>query len=1224
MQSLRVYFVAAKGDLCYALQAAVIPKEKWRRIYTLLQALRPYEETLEGLFVGAKLGVESPWSTTAREILLAIGVEEVRQIACFRQSNNYDPLLEARYEGLHGQLFSEKQLPVPTFPVHDLPTYNKQAALALSKKEVQILKKHTAALGRPLSDTEVFGWAQIHSEHCRHKLFNAQFVLDRKPCERSLFDWIKATTATHTNQVVSAYKDNVAFFSGPKVLGFSAEAAEKPSFFRLQSYESVLSLKAETHNFPTTVEPFYGAATGTGGEIRDRMAGGRGSLPLAGTAVYMTPYARLSNLQPWEKAVAARKWLYQRPEQLLIKASNGASDFANKFGQPLICGSLLTFEHYDSSTTKITAYDKVVMLAGGVGIAKASHAKKQRPRNGDLLLLLGGDNYRIGMGGGSVSSTTTGNQSKSKEQQAIQRANPEMQKRVADCLRNLLSYEPNPIRSIHDHGAGGHLNCFAELLEGVGGDIYLDALPRGDSSLSYTELLCNESQERIGLVIEKKDLSRVEAIAKREKCPLYVVGAVTETGQFRCIDRQNGQKPVDMPIEQLISQLPRQEIQASTKKTSTRPLHLQSDKLYAYTEAVLQLESVACKDWLTNKVDRCVGGRVAMQPCCGPLQLPLNNLGAVQLAYGDTRGLATSIGHAAVAGLLSASSGSRLSLAEALTNLVWAPLTYGLSGVSCSANWMWPQGKNEMARLYEAVSSLSRYASSLGINIPTGKDSLSMQQRYSSGEVVSAPGTLIISAAAEVSDLRQLISPVLRSGTASELLYVPLGKDFNLGGSALAQICSQLGDCPPEPLPGIAFAKVFSVIQDLIREEKVLAGHDIGSGGLLVSLLELCFASPGLGMRLDLSPLSREASLLQFLFSESPALLLQVSESSDCRDVLTKRGVAYSCLGSPRAAETAATLDIRHRSTFFSFDIASYRKIWFSRSSALDALQRSPSVATSREEQLGKQPLQYRFPSHFSGKWPKHPTKQRTATILREKGSNSDQEMAYALHRAGFKVQDMHTSDLTEGRDDLQQTDFLVFVGGFSHADVLGASRGWAATLKYNPYAARALEAFYEREDVLSLGVCNGCQLMGELGLLGSDSDSHPRLQPNESQYFECAFVALEVLESPSVLFSSLAGLRLGAWAAHGEGRFLLPNSEDFPLVARYAYANYPAHPNGSDLLAACLCSKEGRHNAIMPHIERALQPFHWGYYPFERKKTDEVSPWILPLVAAHDWLSGR
>ena len=1199
-------------------------EEKWKTIYTILQATHSYEDTIKGVFVGVLPNMESPWSTTAKEILYAIGIEEVRRIALFRKSSTYDPLLETRYEGLDRHLFSKKYLPLSSFNVDDISSYNKQSALALSKKEVQLLQEYANILGRSLSDTEVFGWAQIHSEHCRHKIFNAKFVVNGKLSKRSLFDWIKSTTAKHPNQVVSAYKDNVSFFSGPEVIGFSAKNAEKPSFFGLQPYKSVISLKAETHNFPTTVEPFYGAGTGTGGEIRDRMSGGQGSIPLAGTAVYMTPYARIGSLQPWEKAVAARKWRYQRPDQLLIKASNGASDYANKFGQPLVCGSLLTFEHYNSKTNQTCAYDKVVMMAGGIGTAKEKHSQKKKPRKGDLLLVVGGENYRIGMGGGTISSVGTGNQSVITEQQAIQRANPEMQKRVADCLRALINSNPNPIRSIHDHGAGGHLNCFAELLEEVGGDIYIDTLPRGDSSLSHKELLCNESQERIGLLIAKSDLLKVETIAKRERCPLYVVGIVTDTGRLRCIDRESKEKPVDMPMKYLISELPRQEIEASTKEVVHRPLELQTSNLYNYTEAILQIESVASKDWLTNKVDRCVGGKVAMQSCCGPFQLPLNNLGAVQTAYGDIRGIATSIGHAPIAGLLSAEVGSRLSLAEALTNLVWAPLTHGLSGVSCSANWMWPQSKSEMGRLYKAVSSLSKYASSLGINIPTGKDSLSMQQYYSSEEVVHSPGTVIVSAVAEVSDLRQLISPVLQSERESELLYVPLGKDFNLGGSALAQTLSQLGDKPPNSLSGLSFSKAFLATQSLIRSEKVLAGHDVSSGGLLVSLLELCFAGPKIGMSLDLSALGSEASLLEVLFSESPALLLQVLEKHNCSSFLTSKGVSHSRIGRLRPSEESTTLDIYYKGASFSFNVSKYRKIWFARSVALDALQRPALVAAERARELAQQPLEYRFPSHFQGQWPKQPRVQKIATILREKGSNSDQEMAYALYRAGFKVQDMHTSDLCEGRGNLLQTDFLVFVGGFSHADVLGASRGWAATLRQNSLASQSLKSFYEREDVLSLGVCNGCQLMGELGLLGGKISNHPRLLLNNSQHFECAFVALEILESPSVLFSSLSGLKLGVWAAHGEGRFLIPKPEEYSLVAQYAYTNYPAHPNGSDLSAACLCSKDGRHNAIMPHIERSLQPFHWAYYPSERKKTDHVSPWILPLVAAHDWLIDR
>ena len=1214
-----MYFVSDQLKWAYGLCSKALLSEKdWEQLYDLLEVEPSHHTALKGSFVGGVKGMETPWGTSAQEILDAMGLGQVYRIERFRvhdPSIEHDPLLECIYEELSASYFTSQLLPRPEKKVKDVSLYNQEAHLSLDESEVALLESYAHKLGRPLTETEVFGWAQIHSEHCRHKTFNASFVCDGKPYELSLFDWIRSTS-TEAARVVSAYKDNVAFLSGPRIKAWITERGDRPSFFREKSLKTILSLKAETHNFPTTVEPFYGASTGTGGEIRDRMAGGQGSIPLAGTAVYMTPYARLGELKPWERALSPRPWLYQRPDQLLIKSSNGASDYANKFGQPLICGSLLTFE-YQAPSQQLYAYDKVVMLAGGVGWAQAAHLEKKPLRAGHLLILLGGSNYRIGMGGGSVSSVSTGNYTEGTERQAIQRAHPEMQKRVFDCLRALLERDENPVLSIHDHGAGGHLNCFSELLEASGGDIHIDALPLGDHSLSYREILCNESQERMGIVIEAQDLEQVQAIARREGCPLYVVGEVTADDRIRCIDRHKKQTVVDLPTSWLMAKGERREVEVSSPRgLSGSPLSLDIDQIHSYAEQVMSLEGVASKDWLTNKVDRCVGGRVAMQPCCGPLQLPLNNLGVVKLDFSGHKGIATALGHAPGAALLSAEVGSRLSLARALSNLVWAPLSYGRSGISLSANWMWPQGAAERGRLYEAVASLAREAKKWGVNIPTGKDSLSMQQHYPSGEVVAAPGTVILSAVSEVKDVRALISPLLRTDEPSSIWYLPWGKEYHLGGSALAQTFSEIGDLPPDPLPAEACVKAFDAIQRLIEKAALLSGHDVGGGGILTTLLELCFSDLGRGMSIDLSAIEAP-SLLHLLFSESPGVVLQLRS-----DPGLEKWLSAAHLGI-RVGEVIQepSLQIKYRSQLQSFDVDRYRKIWFARSAELDACQRPPAMAAERASRLTLQPLRYRFPSHFNGKWPTRRPRLARASILRERGSNSDREVAYALHRAGFQVKDIHMSDLTSGRDQLEDTDFLVFVGGFSYGDVLGAAKGWASIFRQHQQAIESLDNFYDRADVLSMGICNGCQLMAHLKLLAREHPHHPYLEGNLSQQFECAFVGVEVMESPSLLFGQLAGLRLGAWVAHREGRFRIPEPKDFPLVARYAYAEYPAMPNGSDLSAACLCSADGRHHAIMPHIERSLQPSNWAYYPLDRARKDEVSPWILPFVSARDWL---
>ncbi|MDD2560240.1 MAG: phosphoribosylformylglycinamidine synthase, partial [Bacteroidales bacterium] len=678
---------------------------------------------IEGIFVGPRREMITPWSTNAVEMAMNLGLKGIDRIEEFTPVSEakaeHDPMLQRIYKVLDQEIFSIHKKPEPILYIRDIAAYNEQEGLALSPEEIDYLEKVSKKIGRHLSDSEVFGFSQVNSEHCRHKIFNGIFVIDGEAKEDSLFKLIRKTSETNPNQLVSAYKDNVAFNQGPRIEQFAPASGDNADFFETRDIESVISLKAETHNFPTTVEPFNGASTGTGGEIRDRLGGGKASLPIAGTAVYMTSYARNDKNRSWEQAIQARPWLYQTPEQILIKASNGASDFGNKFGQPLICGSLLTFEHEENQ--KKYAYDKVIMLAGGVGYANKTDALKEIPRTGQKIVVLGGDNYRIGMGGGAVSSVDTGKYSNAIELNAVQRANPEMQKRVSNVIRALAESDRNPIVSIHDHGAGGHLNCLSELVESTGGIIEMDKLPIGDPTLSAKEIIGNESQERMGLLVNEEDLPLMRQIADRERAPMYVVGETT--GDMRFVFKEkNGDCPIDMQLDDMFGKPPRTVITDQTIDETFSALRYDPSKLNEYIEKVLQLEAVACKDWLTNKVDRSVTGKVARQQCAGEIQLPVCDLGAVALDYRGKAGIATSIGHAPQAALVDPEAGSVLAIAEALTNIVWAPLSDKLAGVSLSANWMWPcKNPGEDARLYKAVEAASKFAIALGINIPTGK-----------------------------------------------------------------------------------------------------------------------------------------------------------------------------------------------------------------------------------------------------------------------------------------------------------------------------------------------------------------------------------------------------------------------------------------------------------------------------------------------------------------------
>lgn len=1192
-------------------------------------AKRVKEEALSGYFVGPRREMITPWSTNAVEITQNMGISGILRIEEFTWTDNektpFDPMLKAFYKGLDQHIFTIDKKPDAVVYIENIREYNRQEGLALNEEEIAYLEGLAKKLGRALTDSEVFGFSQVNSEHCRHKIFNGTFIIDGKEKESTLFKLIKKTSQENPNRIVSAYKDNCAFIEGPGAMQFAPHTQDKPDFYETKEIDTVISLKAETHNFPTTVEPFNGAATGTGGEIRDRIAGGQAALPIAGTAVYMTSYPRLDASRLWEQKIDPRRWLYQTPEDILIKASNGASDFGNKFGQPLICGSLLTFEHEEDGQTY--GYDKVIMQAGGVGFGNREQAMKHTPEVGDKVVLLGGDNYRIGMGGGAVSSVDTGVYAGAIELNAVQRSNPEMQKRVCNAIRAMAESSENPIVSIHDHGAGGHLNCLSELVEETGGKIHMEKLPVGDPTLSAKEIVGNESQERMGLVMKEKDVATLQKIADRERAPMYVIGETTGDMKFTFENAKTGEKPIDLELKDMFGNSPKTIMEDKTIREKYNDLEYAADKLEEYLEQVLQIEAVACKDWLTNKVDRSVTGRIVRQQCVGPLQLPLSDVAAVTLDYIGHRGIATSIGHAPVSAMADAGAGSRLAIAEALTNLVWAPIEKGLKGVSLSANWMWPCRKpGEDARLYQAVEAASEFAIALGVNIPTGKDSLSMTQKYGDKKVY-APGTVIISTVGEVNDFRKIVVPVLKNNPDTELVYIDFSFDkLKLGGSSFAQILNKVGKEVPDVKDSGYFVKAFTAVQELVDGGLVLAGHDISAGGMVTALLEMCFADNRLGLDVDLSFLS-EKDIIKILFAENPGVLLQIADkdAKKVSAILEQAGVAYGFIGKPGKA---GSLNIKKDAASWSLDIASLRDLWFKTSYLLDRRQSGEEKALERYKSYKNNELKYKFPQNFTGKladWGLELGRKGKsgvrAAVIREKGCQCERETAWALHLAGFDVKDVHMTDLVSGRETLEDVNMIVFVGGFSNSDVLGSAKGWAGAFKYNEKARQALENFYKRNDTLSLGICNGCQLMVELGLIYPEHKEMPKMLHNDSHKFESGFVNVTVQPNNSVLFGSLSGARLGVWVAHGEGKFGLPYAEsEYNIPLKYSYDAYPANPNGSPFAAAAIVSKDGRHLAMMPHLERSIAPWNWAYYAEDRQE-DEVTPWIEAFVNARKWI---
>ncbi len=1208
------------------------PSDSEKMEWLLGGAHRVGEDAIKGYFIGPRREMVTPWSTNAVEITQNMGISGIIRIEEFREVDSsdapYDPMLASFYDGLDGSIFTIDREPEPIIHISDIRAYNEEEGLALNEDEISYLEALSKRLGRPLTDSELFGFSQVNSEHCRHKIFNGRFIIDGVEREQSLFKMIKKTSAENPNRILSAYKDNCAFIDGPEATQFAPHRHDQPDYFETRRIDTVISLKAETHNFPTTVEPFNGAATGTGGEIRDRMAGGTAAIPMAGTAVYMTPYPRITCDRAWEEAVAPRRWLYQTPEQILIKASNGASDFGNKFGQPLICGSLLTFEHEENG--RCYGYDKVIMQAGGVGYANREHALKETPTAGERVVILGGDNYRIGMGGGAVSSVNTGLYAGAIELNAVQRSNPEMQKRVFNAIRAMSEEERNPIVSIHDHGAGGHLNCLSELVEDTGGVIDITKLPIGDPTLSDKEIVGNESQERMGLVIREEDLEHLKRVAERERAPIYVVGDTTGDKRFVFTDKRTGENPIDLDISDMLGNPPKTTMRDETLRESFSEIDYDSAKLEEYIEQVLQIEAVACKDWLTNKVDRSVTGKIARQQCVGPLQLPLSDVAVVALDYSSHKGIATSLGHAPMAGLIDSAVGSRLSISEALTNMLFAPIEGGLRGISLSANWMWPcRNPGEDARLYRAVEAASEYAIALGLNIPTGKDSLSMTQKY--GErVVLAPGTVIISTVGEVTDITKVVDPVLKCVADSEIAYIDFSATkMQLGGSSFAQVMGRVGDVAPDVKSAEYFASAFTALQRLVEGGYLLAGHDISAGGLITTLLEICFADNRIGADIDLSNIE-ESDIVKLLFSENPGVVVQFrdSDAKSVASILDEAGVAYSFIGR---VGKGGVLNLKKGEAKWSLDIPSLRDLWYKSSYLLDRLQSGEEKAAERYATYKKSPLTFKFPKHFTGKIADYGLDMERKTksgirlaIIREKGCQCDREMAWCSYLAGFDVKDVHVTDLVSGRETLEDVNMIIFVGGFSNSDVLGSAKGWAGALRYNERARKTLEKFYKREDTLSLGICNGCQCMVELGLIYPEDEEMPKMLHNDSHKFESGFVAVDIHKSNSIMLKSLEGSRLGIWVAHGEGKFYLPYAKErYDIPATYAYDTYPANPNGSPYATAAICSRDGRHLAMMPHFERALYPWNWAYYE-EGRSGDEVSPWIEAFINARKWIEER
>ena len=754
-------------------------------------------------------------------------------------------------------------------------------------------------------------------------------------------------------------------------------------------------------------------------------------------------------------------------------------------------------------------------------------------------------------------------------------------------------------------------------------------LPIGDKTLSSKEIIANESQERMGLLIDEKHIEHVRKIAERERAPLYVVGETTGDAHFSFV-QGDGVKPFDLDVAQMFGHSPKTYMVDKTVERHYEDVTYSQDKLDEYLSRVLQLEAVACKDWLTNKVDRSVTGKIARQQCQGEIQLPLSDCGVVALDYRGRKGIATALGHAPQAGLASPEAGSVLSVAESLTNIVWAPLEDGLDSVSLSANWMWPcrSQEGEDARLYSAVKALSDFCCDIKVNVPTGKDSLSMSQQYPDGTKIISPGTVIVSSGGEVSDIRKVVSPVVVNDANSSIYHIDFSFDEQrLGGSAFAQSLGKVGDDVPTVKNPEYFRDAFNTVQELIKKDLVMAGHDISAGGMITTLLEMCFANTKGGMDIDLKEIGGD-DMVKILMAENPGVIVQIADkdAEEFKTIMDNNSISYAMIGKP--AVGTRTLKVAKGAFNHEFDIDALRDVWYKTSYLLDRDQSMNGCADARHDNYKKQPLEMKFNDSFTGKLEQYgisaDRRERTgikAAIIREKGTNGEREMAYSLYLAGFDVKDVMMTDLISGRETLEDINMIVFCGGFSNSDVLGSAKGWAGAFLFNPKAKEALDKFYARKDTLSLGICNGCQLMVELNLINPEHEKKAKMLHNNSHKFESSFLSLDIQQNNSVMFGSLSGNKLGIWVAHGEGKFYLPEGEDkYNVVAKYNYAEYPGNPNGSDYAVAGICSADGRHLAMMPHLERAIFPWQNAWYPADRRN-DDVTPWIEAFVNARKWI---
>ena len=1220
------------------------------------------------LEVGPRMNFTTAWSTNAVAICHACGLPKIwriersrrylvvsdtalseEQLAAF-SAQVHDRMTECPYpEPL--ETFESGVRPAPVFEVPlleegraALERINRAMGLAFDDWDLDYYTDlFVSKIGRNPTNVECFDVAQSNSEHSRHWFFKGRLIVDGEEVPEHLIALIQRTLEANPNNSVIAFKDNSSAIEGYRVRTVMPLEPGAPSPVVEADVDYHVIFTAETHNFPSGVAPFPGAETGTGGRIRDVHATGRGALVVAGTTAYCVGNLHIPGYElPWEDAAFAYPANLASPLEIEIEASNGASDYGNKFGEPVILGYTRSLGLRLPGGER-REWIKPIMFSGGVGQIDARHVDKGEPEREMLVVKVGGPAYRIGMGGGAASSMVQGENVEELDFNAVQRGDAEMEQKVNRVIRACVELgERNPIVSIHDQGAGGNCNVLKEIVDPAGAKIEIREIPVGDETLSVLEIWGAEYQENDALLLKPEHRELFEDLCQRENVPVAFVGTVTGDGKVIVHDETDGSTPVDLELDTVLGAMPQKTFELECISPRIEALKLPEGLTVRQAlDRVLRLLSVGSKRFLTTKVDRSVTGLVAQQQCTGPLQLTVSDVAVIAQSHFATAGAATAIGEQPVKGLVDVAAMARMSVGEALTNLVWAKVS-ALEDVKCSGNWMWAAKlPGEGARLYDAARALCDMLTDLRIAIDGGKDSLSMAAIApgpdGQDETVKAPGTLVISAYVTCPDITKTVTPDLVLPGSGKLLYVDLGGgNYRLGGSALAQVFGQVGHRVPDVEDTSLLERAFNAVQELIDRRLVTAGHDRSDGGLVTTLLEMAFAG-NCGIEVELE--AGNADPLAVLFSEELGLVLEVRPEDERQVLEAFRAVRVPCVTIGRSTDDrriSIEYDVRR---VLDEDMRDLRDLWEATSFELDKLQAHPELVLEERAGLrdrGVPPFTLPFVPQQTPPTILNATAKPKVAVIREEGSNGDREMISAFYAAGFEPWDVVMSDLLHGRITLERFCGVAFVGGFSFADVLDSAKGWAGVIRFNERLWEQFEQFAARADSFSLGVCNGCQLEALLGWVpwrGIADECQPRFVHNASGRFESRFVTVRIQQSPAIMLRGMEDATLGIWVAHGEGKALFPDpsvldrldAEGLAPVRFVDDANcvteaYPFNPNGSPRGIAALCSPDGRHLAIMPHPERVFLKWQWGWMPDEWRCTLEASPWLKLFQNAREW----